>query len=67
MDKQCGEAEGARLLVAMRKICDATGCKDVEMATLAYEEALQEKKKPWTAETTQNVVASSQYPPSHEW
>ncbi len=43
MDKQCGEAEGAQLLETMRKICDATGCEEVEHATLAYEEALQSK------------------------
>ncbi len=42
VDKQCNEAEGARLLATMRKICDATGCKEVEHATLAYEEGLQE-------------------------
>ena len=43
MDRQCNEAEGARLLETMRKICDTTGCQEVEYATLAYEEALQEK------------------------
>ena len=43
MDGNCNEAEGARLLETMRKICDATGCVEVEHATLAYEEALQEK------------------------
>lgn len=42
MDRQCNEAEGARLLETMRKICNATGCKEVEQATLAYEEGLQE-------------------------
>ncbi len=42
MNKQCNKAEGARLIEAMRKICDATGCEEVEHATLAYEEALQE-------------------------
>lgn len=42
MDKNCNEAEGARLLEAMRKICNATGCEEVEHATLAYEESLQE-------------------------
>lgn len=42
MDKQCSEAEGARLLKTMRRICDATGCVEVEHATLAYEEALQD-------------------------
>lgn len=41
MDNNCNEAEGARLLETMRKICDATGCMEVEHATLAYEEALQ--------------------------
>lgn len=41
MDRQCNEAEGARLLETMRRICDATGCVEVEQATLAYEEALQ--------------------------
>lgn len=44
MDRQCNEAEGARLLETMRRICDATGCVEVEQATLAYEEALQEAK-----------------------
>ena len=44
MDKQCGEAEGAQLLETMRKICDATGCEEVEHATLAYEKSLQEMK-----------------------
>ena len=43
MKMNCNEAEGARLLETMRKICDATGCKEVEHATLAYEEALQEE------------------------
>lgn len=42
MDGKCNEAEGARLLEAMRRICDKTGCKDVEHATLAYEETLQD-------------------------
>lgn len=42
MDKDCNKAEGARLLETMRKICNATGCEDVEHATLAYEESLQE-------------------------
>ena len=41
MERQCNEAEGARLLETMRKICHATGCEEVEHATLAYEEALQ--------------------------
>ena len=41
VDNNCNEAEGARLLETMRKICDATGCMEVEHATLAYEEALQ--------------------------
>ncbi len=41
VDGNCNEAEGARLLETMRKICDATGCEDVEYATLAYEEALR--------------------------
>ena len=43
MEKLCNKAEGARLLETMRRICDATGCKEVEHATLAYEEALREK------------------------
>ena len=43
MYKPCNKAEGAQLLETMRRICDATGCKEVEHATLAYEEALQEK------------------------
>ncbi|MBQ8697736.1 MAG: hypothetical protein IJ521_01880 [Schwartzia sp.] len=43
MDGNCNEAEGARLLETMRTICNATGCVEVEHATLAYEEALQEK------------------------
>lgn len=42
MERQCNEAEGARLLETMRRICDKTGCKDVEHAILAYEESLQE-------------------------
>ena len=42
MDKSCNKAEGERLLETMRRICDATGCKEVEHATLAYEEALQD-------------------------
>ena len=42
MDKNCNEAEGARLLETMRRICDATGCEEVEHATLAYEEALRD-------------------------
>lgn len=42
MKKDCDKAEGARLLENMRKICDVTGCKEVEHATLAYEEVLQE-------------------------
>lgn len=42
MDEQCNEAEGARLLENMRRICAATGCEEVEHATLAYEEVLQE-------------------------
>ena len=42
MDKSCNKAEGARLLETMRRICDATGCKDIEHATLSYEETLQE-------------------------
>ncbi len=41
MDKLCDKAEGARLLETMRRICDKTGCEEVEYATLAYEEALQ--------------------------
>ena len=41
MDKLCDKAEGARLLETMRKICDATGCEEVEFATLEYEQALQ--------------------------
>lgn len=41
MERQCNEAEGARLLETMRKICHATGCEEVEHATLAYEETLQ--------------------------
>lgn len=44
MDKNCNEVEGARLLETMRRICDATGCEEVEHATLAYEEKLQEMK-----------------------
>ena len=44
MERQCNEAEGARLLETMRKICHATGCEEVEHATLAYEVALQEEK-----------------------
>lgn len=44
MDSQCKKAEGARLLETMRKICNATGCEEVEHATLAYEVALQEEK-----------------------
>ena len=43
MDGNCNEVEGARLLEAMRRICDATGCEEVEHATLAYEEMLQER------------------------
>ncbi len=42
METNCNEAEGARLLETMRRVCDATGCKEVEQATLAYEEELQE-------------------------
>lgn len=42
MDKQCNEAEGAQLLETMRRICVATGCEEVEHATLAYEAVLQE-------------------------
>ena len=42
MEKNCNKAEGARLLENMRRICGATGCDEVERATLAYEEALQE-------------------------
>ena len=42
MDINCNKAEGARLLEAMRRICSETGCKEIEYATLAYEEALQE-------------------------
>lgn len=42
MERQCNEAEGARLLETMRKICHATGCEEVEHATLAYEESLQD-------------------------
>ncbi len=45
MEMNCNEAEGARLLETMRRICDKTGCKDVEYATLSYEEALQEAQK----------------------
>lgn len=52
MDRQCNEAEGARLLETMRKICDTTGCQEVEHATLAYEETLQEKKKKGEASLT---------------
>lgn len=44
LDKSCDKAEGARLLETMRKICNATGGEEVEYATLAYEEALQEMK-----------------------
>lgn len=44
VDGNCNKAEGARLLETMRKICNATGCKEVEHATLAYEETLQEVK-----------------------
>lgn len=44
MDKSCDKAEGARLLETMRKICNATGCEEVEYATLAYEAVLQEKQ-----------------------
>ena len=43
MDKLCDKAEGARLLETMRRICNETGCIEVERATLAYEEALQEE------------------------
>jgi len=42
VDGNCNEAEAARLLETMRRICDKTGCKDVEHATLSYEETLQE-------------------------
>lgn len=42
MDKKCNAAEGARLLETMRRICNETGCKEIEYATLTYEEALQE-------------------------
>ena len=45
MNMSFNEAEGACLLETMRKICDATGCKDVEHATLAYEESLQDVQK----------------------
>lgn len=40
--EKCNEAEGARLLETMQKICNATGCKEVEYATLAYKEDLRE-------------------------
>ncbi len=43
MDKNCNESEGARLLETMRRICAATGCEEIEHATLAYEETLQEE------------------------
>ncbi len=41
MDSNCNETEGARLLKTMRQICAATGCEEVEHATLAYEKTLQ--------------------------
>lgn len=42
VDGNCDKTEGARLLETMRRICAATGCEEVEHATLAYEEVLQE-------------------------
>lgn len=42
MNEQCDGTEGARLLETMRRICKETGCEEVEHATLAYEEGLQE-------------------------
>lgn len=45
MNKNCNEAEGVRLLETMRRICAATGCEEVEHATLAYEEALHRTRK----------------------
>ena len=56
MDRQCNEAEGARLLETMRKICDTTGCQEVEHATLAYEKTLQE-----TAIRTKHEVPTRQF------
>lgn len=53
MDKQCNEAEGAHLLETMRQICTATGCEEVEHATLAYEEALQGE----TTRTTRGILS----------
>lgn len=46
MEKQCNETEGVRLLETMRRICAATGCEEVEHATLAYETELQEASMP---------------------
>lgn len=56
MDRQCNEAEGARLLETMRKICDATGCKEVEQATLAYEEGLREAAMDAATQSEQQVM-----------
>ena len=58
MDKLCNKAEGAQLLETMRKICDATGCKDIEHATLAYEETLQEKTNRWIGETRDDATVA---------
>lgn len=55
MDKSCNKAEGERLLETMRKICKATGCEEVEHATLAYEKALQEA----SVRTTSNLEGQS--------
>ena len=57
MDKPCNKAEGAQLLETMRKICDATGCKEVEHATLAYEETLREKETPQSKRSSSKTLA----------
>ncbi len=44
MNGQCNKEEGARLLETMRRICNVTDSEEVEYATLAYEEVLQEKQ-----------------------
>lgn len=36
------EVEAARLLEAIRRVCDVTGNNAIEIATLAYERGLQD-------------------------